>query len=112
LKDFPLDHTFCRLRRLAGLSVDDGIAQPPRMLDLRFTFAVHRLTAWHRHAADLNRMIPALSVYMGYGNLNSAARFLRLTPERFKSQLNKLSPRRAKRHWRDDPALMRFLSAL
>ena len=39
---------------------------PPRLHDFRYTFAVHRLTAWHKHGADLNRMIPALSVYMGY----------------------------------------------
>jgi integrase/recombinase XerD len=73
---------------------------------------VHRLTAWHRRGADLNRMIPALSVYMGYKNLSTAARFLSLTPERFRAQLNKLSPHQGKRHWRDDIALMHFLSTL
>lgn len=112
LTEAYLNTTFQRLRGCAGIERHDGVARPPRMLDLRYTFAVHRLTAWHRHGADLNRMIPALSVYMGYMNLSASARFLTLTPERFRAQLNKLSPRQGKRHWRDDAALMHFLSTL
>jgi integrase len=107
-----LNCTFQRLRLRAGITRNDGLAQPPRMHDLRYTFAVHRLTAWHRRGADLNQMIPALSVYMGYMNLSASSRFLRLTPERFRPQLDKLSPKRCKRHWRDNPALMEFLSKL
>jgi site-specific recombinase XerD len=112
LTEAYLATTFERLRRCAGITRHDGVARPPRLLDLRYTFAVHRLTAWHRRGADLNRMIPALSVYMGYMNLSASARFLSLTPERFRAQLNKLSPRQGKRHWRDDAALMHFLSTL
>jgi integrase/recombinase XerD len=103
---------FHRLRNRAGVTGQDGVSRPPRVLDLRFTFAVHRLTAWHKRGADLNRMLPALSVYMGYKNLSTAARFLSLTPERFRAQLNKLSPRQGTRHWRDDATLMHFLSTL
>jgi integrase/recombinase XerD len=40
-----LNETFQRLRRCAGITHHDGIAQPPRMHHLRYTFAVHRLTA-------------------------------------------------------------------
>ncbi len=104
--------SFQRLRSRAGVTRRDGIALAPRMQDLRYTFAVHRLTAWYKHGANLNRMIPALSVYMGYLNLSSSARFLYFTPERFRSQLDKLSPRRKNGHWRDDPALMNFLATL
>jgi hypothetical protein len=32
---------------------------------LRYTFAVHRLTAWYKHGANLNRMIPALAAIYG-----------------------------------------------
>jgi integrase/recombinase XerD len=104
--------SFQRLRHCAGITRNDGIALAPRMQDLRYTFGVHRLTAWYKHGANLNRMIPALSVYMGYLNLSSAARFLYFTPERFRTQLDKLSPRKKSTHWRDDPALMKFLAAL
>ena len=107
-----LNCTFQRLRLRAGITRNDGVTQPPRMHDLRYTFAVHRLTSWHRHGADLNRMIPALSVYMGYMNLSASSRFLKLTPDRFRPQLDKLSPKRGKRRWRDNPALMEFLSKL
>ena len=44
----------------------------------------------------MNRMIPALSAYMGQHNLGAAERYLRLTPERFRSPLNKLSPNGAR----------------
>jgi integrase/recombinase XerD len=57
-------------------------------------------------------MIPALSAYIGQVGLGSTYRYLNLTPERFRSQLDKLSPRRGKRRWRDNPALMRFLADL
>ena len=112
LNGATLLESFQRLRSRAGITRRDGIALAPRMQDLRYTFAVHRLTAWYKHGANLNRMIPALSVYMGYLNLSSSARFLYFTPERFRSQLDKLSPRRKNGHWRDDPALMNFLATL
>src|ERR1700691_2691183 len=102
---------FRRLRRLAGVARHDGAIYQPRMHDFRHTFAV-RLSAWIKHGADLNRMIPALSAYIGQVGLGSTYRYLNLTPERFRAQLDKLSPRRGKRHWRDNPALMRFLTEL
>jgi integrase/recombinase XerD len=112
LTESNLTTAFQRLRMRAGIAGHDDVSRPPRLLDLRYTFAVHRLTAWYKRGADLNRMIPALSAYLGYKNLSTTARFLRLTPERFRAQLNKLSPGQGKRHWRDDSALMDFLSKL
>jgi integrase/recombinase XerD len=112
LNGATLLESFQRLRSRAGITRRDGIALAPRMQDLRYTFAVHRLTAWYKHGANLSRMIPALSVYMGYLNLSSSARFLYFTPERFRTQLDKLSPRRKNGHWRDDPGLMKFLATL
>jgi hypothetical protein len=82
------------------------------MQDLRPTFAVHRITSWMRTRADLNRLLPALAVYMGYANLSATQNYLSLTPERFRKVLNKLNPIRRKGHWRDDKELMQFLSAL
>jgi hypothetical protein len=35
-----------------------------------------------------------------------------MTPERFRTQLNKLSPQCGKKRWRDDAKLMRFLDNL
>jgi integrase/recombinase XerD len=112
LKERAVCQTFQRLRRVAGIARDDGARYQPRLHDLRHTFAVHRLTAWIKRGADLNRMIPALSAYIGQVGLGSTDRYLSLTPERFRSQLDKLSPRRRKSRWRDNSALMKFLAEL
>ena len=104
--------TFKRIRLLSGIRRNDGAYYQPRIHDLRPTFAVHRITVWLRHGADLNRMLPALAAYMGQIGLGSTTRYLALTPERFRAQLKLLSPGRRKRHWRDDAELMRFLEQL
>lgn len=104
--------TFRRLRQLAGIRRHDDATYQPRMYDLRHTFAVHRIAGWIKHGADLNSMLPALAVYMGLAGLRSTEVYLSLTPERFRAQLMKLSPRRSKKRWRDDPELMRFLAQL
>jgi integrase/recombinase XerD len=103
---------FQRLRREAGVLRHDGAAYQPRMHDLRATFAVHRITVWIKAGADMNRMLPALSAYMGQVGLASTERFFFLTPERFRKQLDKLSPQRGNRHWRDSSSLMNFLARL
>lgn len=107
-----LEQMFRRLRRKSGIRRQDDSCYQPRMYDLRHTFAVHRIAGWIKHGANLNRMLPALAVYMGLTGFRSTERFLAFTPERFRAQLIKLSPRRGKKRWRDDPELMNFLSAL
>jgi len=106
------NHTFQRVRKKAGIARHDGARYQPRMHDLRHTFAVHRLTAWFKHGADMGRMIPALSTYMGQHDLGTAERYLAMTPERFRKQLDKLSPQRGKQRWRDNAALMKFVDSL
>jgi len=103
---------FMHLRRLAGVERHDGAFYQPRMHDLRSTFAVHRITSWIKGRADLNRMLPALAAYLGISSLVTTEQYLALTPERYRKQLRKLSPQRGPRHWRDDPALMKFLTSL
>lgn len=107
-----LEQMFRRLRRKCGIQRHDDGSFQPRMYDLRHTFAVHRIAGWIKHGANLNRMLPALAVYMGLTGLRSTERYLSLTPERFRAQLVHLSPRRGKKRWRDDPELMEFLAAL
>jgi integrase/recombinase XerD len=107
-----LSKSFQRLRRIAGIARHDGARYQPRMHDLRHTFAVHRLTAWFKQKADLNRMLPALAAYMGQVGLGSTEKYLSMTPERFRKQLVTLSPQRRKRRWRDNASLMKFLAEL
>jgi integrase len=112
LKGRVLNLAFRRLCRVAGVARREGATPKPRMHDLRATFAVHRITSWIRNGADLNRMLPALAAYMGNSGLASTEQYLALTPERFRKELQKLSPQCDQKRWRDDPALMRFLSTL
>jgi hypothetical protein len=57
-------------------------------------------------------MLPALAAYMGQVGLGSTERYLSMTPERFRKQLDKLSPAQGKGRWRDNKGLMEFLSRL
>jgi integrase/recombinase XerD len=101
-----------RLRRIARVTRNDGDAYQPLMHDLRYTFAVHRITSWIQNGANLNRMLPALAAYMGQVGLGSAERYLYMTPERFRKELDKLSPMRGKGRWRDNKPLIGFLANL
>jgi site-specific recombinase XerD len=112
LRGYSMRLSFARLRTRAGIIRVDGGHCRPRMRDLRQTFAVHRIASWIKEGADLNRMLPALSGYMGLAGVASTQRYLFLTPERFKRELEKLSPYKGREHWRDDPALMDFLASL
>jgi integrase/recombinase XerD len=103
---------FKRLRQITGIHRWDGPRSQPRVSDLKFTFAVHRIARWIEDGVDLNRMLPALAAYMGQVGLGSAERYLFMTPERFRKDLDKLSPRRGKGYWSGDPELMRFLVSL
>jgi site-specific recombinase XerD len=103
---------FQRLRSLAGVRNRNGSGAAPRLHDLRPSFAVHRIGSWIKSGADLNRMLPALAAYMGLRSLTATERYMALTPERFRKELSKLSPQHRRKHWRDNPELMRFLAGL
>jgi integrase/recombinase XerD len=107
-----ISKNFYGLRRAASVRRRDESRYQPRISDLRFTFAVHRISGWIESGDDLNRLLPALAAYMGQVGLGSTARYLALTPERFRKNLDKLSNKSRSGHWRDDPDLMRFLGKL
>ena len=107
-----LTKRFQILRQHCGIARSSEASYQPRMRDFQATFAVHRITSWIRSGANLNRMLPALAAYIGNVGLATTERFLALTPERFRKDLDKLSPRRASRHWRDNRKVMEFLDQL
>jgi integrase/recombinase XerD len=107
-----LGYHFARLRTMAHIVGHKEREHLPVLRDLRSTFAVHRITSWIRRKDDLNKLLPALAAYMGNAGLESTERYLQLAPERFRGALNKLSPQRSHEQWRDDPALLEFLSCL
>jgi integrase/recombinase XerD len=112
LKQRALAAIFRRLCLSTGIARCDGAVYQPRMHDLRSTFAVHRLTTWLKSGARLGRMMPALAAYLGQQELASTDRYLLLAPERFRKELDKLSPMRGKQRWRNDAKLMKFLASL
>jgi integrase/recombinase XerD len=103
---------FAELRLASGVRRQDGSSHQPRISDLRFTFAVQRISAGIESGDDLNRLLPALAAYMGQVGLGSTARYLALTPQRFKKDLEKLSHRSDSGHWRNDPDLINFLGSV
>ena len=76
-----LEDTFQRLREHAKVRRSDGARYQPRLHDLRHTFAVHRLTAWYRQGADVQRLLYHLSVYLGHAHLSATQVYLTMTPE-------------------------------
>jgi site-specific recombinase XerD len=76
------ERVFCRLRVKANVvSAGAGPRQQPRLHDLRHAFAVHRLITWYRQGADVQRLLPKLSTYLGHVNISATQRYLTLTPD-------------------------------
>ena len=69
------------IRDRIGLKRRDGAYFQPRLHDLRHTFAVHRLVAWYRSGADVQRLLPQLSTYLGHVGLAETQHYLSMTPE-------------------------------
>jgi integrase/recombinase XerD len=76
-----LDSAFKRLRTHVGVRRSDGGRFQPRLHDLRHTFAVHRLVAWYRQGADVQRLVYHLSVYLGHDSLSHTQVYLTMIPE-------------------------------
>lgn len=72
---------FDALRRVAGIHGRVGGRRVPRLHDLRHSFAVHSLTAWYRQGADVQRLLPVLSTYLGHSDLEGTKVYLSMTPE-------------------------------
>jgi site-specific recombinase XerD len=59
---------------------NDGTPYQPRIHDIRHTFAVNRLLEWYKKGADVQRLLPYLSTYLGHVNISSTQRYLKMTP--------------------------------
>lgn len=72
---------FRRLRAEAGVHRVDDARYQPRLHDLRHSFAVHRLTVWYNAGADVQKLLPKLSTYLGHISLSATQVYLTMTPE-------------------------------
>jgi integrase/recombinase XerD len=75
------ESAFVRLRNIADIAREDGARYQPRLHDLRHTMAVHRLVAWYREGADVQRLLPQLATYLGHVDVAATQRYLTMTPE-------------------------------
>ena len=74
-------NAFVRLLRHAAIESTDDSRQASRLHSLRHSFAVHRLTDWYRQGADVQRLLPVLSTYLGHARLRHTQVYLSMTPE-------------------------------
>jgi len=72
---------FDRLRCIADVHGTASGRAVPRLHDLRHSFAVHSLTAWYRQRADVQRLLPVLSTYLGHSDLEGTKVYLTMTPD-------------------------------
>lgn len=91
--------TFVRLLRHADIQTDAGKANAT-FHSLRHTFAVKRLTLWHREGKDVADLLPHLSVYLGhlapvdtYWYLTATPELLETASARFESPLQERIPK-------------------
>ena len=81
LADSTVHEAFARLLRASGIKSTDDRYQSPRLHSFRHSFAVHRLTQWYRQGADVQRLLPLLSTYLGHSKLVYTQVYLSMTPE-------------------------------
>jgi len=75
------ERAFVRLRDIAGIVREDNARYQPRLHDLRHSMAVHRLVAWYREGADVQRLLPQLATYLGHVDVSATQRYLTMTPD-------------------------------
>lgn len=79
LNQSTVENAFLRIRQKAGIKRIDNARYQPRLHDLRHTFAVHRLMQWYQENADVQQLLPILSVYMGHTYLAATSVYLTMT---------------------------------
>jgi integrase/recombinase XerD len=72
--------TFYQLSRQVGLR-NISASHGPRLHDFRHRFAVQTLLRWYRKGADVERLLPVLSTYLGHAHVTDTYWYLTNTPE-------------------------------
>jgi site-specific recombinase XerD len=75
------ENNFRQLCNHAGIRREDGARYQPRLHDIRHTFTVTRLVTWYRKGADVQRLLPQLSAYLGHISISATQHYLSMTPE-------------------------------
>jgi len=72
---------FRRVRKAANIRRESSARYQPRIHDIRHTAAVHRIIAWYRAGADVQRLLPQLATYLGHVDIESTQQYLSITAE-------------------------------
>lgn len=76
-----LEHSFCEIRCVLLCRGEVWERRPPRIYDMRHTYAVRTILSWHESGEDVNAMLPVLATYMGHKSVNETYWYLTGTPE-------------------------------
>lgn len=76
-----LEHSFCEIRCILLGRGEVWERRPPRIYDLRHSYCVRTILAWHEAGEDVNALLPALSAYMGHKKFADTYWYLTATPE-------------------------------
>ncbi len=72
--------TFLGLRKELGWPLSAS-GNPPRLHDIRHTFAVRTLLRWYEEGVDVDNRITALSAYLGHAKVSGTYWYLTAVPE-------------------------------
>ncbi len=85
-----MDRYFRSLCKQVGVVRTDTLNHyQPRLHDLRHTFAVSRIVFWYENGANVQRLLPHLSTYLGHRHLAHTQRYLTVTPEVLRQACNR-----------------------
>jgi integrase len=93
-----IGHTFTVLLAAAGIEAEPW-QRPPRVHDLRHSFAVATLLDWYRDGGDVQARLPLLSTWLGHVDPKSTYWYLQHDPE-----LLLLAAGRLEQHLFGDPS--------
>jgi integrase len=75
-----VDRTFAQLRTHLAWP-NRGAHSTPRVHDIRHSFVVHRMLAWHAEGIDIDQAMLALSTYVGHAMVTNTYWYLTAVPE-------------------------------
>jgi integrase len=75
-----IDRVFASLRTQLGWR-NRGAHHAPRVHDLRHTFVVRRIVAWHSQGIDIDQSMLSLSTYVGHAMVTNTYWYLTAVPE-------------------------------
>jgi len=83
---------FGKLTRKLGMWPADKAARRPSLHSFRHSFAIRRLRVWHEAGADVQALLPTLSVYLGHVRPEDTYWYLTATPDLLRAAGARFAP--------------------